>query len=253
MEDPRVDYADRSIKRAIAELSAKRIIVIRHAPHPYKARIMNSNWITPGVNWDAFREELGLAKPKGNSAKMAHSTVPNWPSQKCQDGPFHITEETNSNYSQDDANASSVGKVEMLDVPGVGITTKDQAFAQMKAQLQKSMGVPASMLKEADFSKIEEALLAAGQSAGKTSHSLQAMSYMLSQMASSKIEPQITYAGQLSTPKVIKGAVPKKSPFWTLKDTKKILAGLREAFESHHNVKYTADAIRTAVADQIST
>jgi ATP-dependent Clp protease ATP-binding subunit ClpA len=33
----------------------------------------------------------------------------------------------------------------------------------------------------------------------------------------------------------------------SLEDTKKILAGLREAFESHHNVKYTADAINAAV------
>ncbi len=33
----------------------------------------------------------------------------------------------------------------------------------------------------------------------------------------------------------------------SLEDTKKILAGLREAFESHHNVKYTADAITAAV------
>src|SRR3546814_11933492 len=29
--------------------------------------------------------------------------------------------------------------------------------------------------------------------------------------------------------------------------TKKILAGLREAFETHHNVKYTSDAINAAV------
>jgi len=33
----------------------------------------------------------------------------------------------------------------------------------------------------------------------------------------------------------------------SLEDTKKILAGLREAFESHHNVKYTSDAINAAV------
>jgi ATP-dependent Clp protease ATP-binding subunit ClpA len=33
----------------------------------------------------------------------------------------------------------------------------------------------------------------------------------------------------------------------SLEDTKKILAGLREAFESHHKVKYTPDAIKAAV------
>ncbi|MBL0769039.1 ATP-dependent Clp protease ATP-binding subunit ClpA [Sphingopyxis sp. XHP0097] len=33
----------------------------------------------------------------------------------------------------------------------------------------------------------------------------------------------------------------------SIEDTKKILAGLRDAFESHHNVKYTADAIVAAV------
>ena len=33
----------------------------------------------------------------------------------------------------------------------------------------------------------------------------------------------------------------------TIEDTKKILAGLREAFEIHHNVKYTPDAIKAAV------
>jgi ATP-dependent Clp protease ATP-binding subunit ClpA len=33
----------------------------------------------------------------------------------------------------------------------------------------------------------------------------------------------------------------------SLEDTKKILAGLREAFESHHSVKYTPDAIKAAV------
>ncbi|MCC2602860.1 ATP-dependent Clp protease ATP-binding subunit ClpA [Sphingopyxis yananensis] len=33
----------------------------------------------------------------------------------------------------------------------------------------------------------------------------------------------------------------------TLEDTKKILAGLREAFETHHGVKYTSDAINAAV------
>ena len=33
----------------------------------------------------------------------------------------------------------------------------------------------------------------------------------------------------------------------SLEDTKKILAGLREAFENHHKVKYTPDAIKAAV------
>ena len=33
----------------------------------------------------------------------------------------------------------------------------------------------------------------------------------------------------------------------SIEDTKKILAGLRDAFESHHNVKYTNDAINAAV------
>lgn len=33
----------------------------------------------------------------------------------------------------------------------------------------------------------------------------------------------------------------------TLEDTKKILAGLREAFETHHGVKYTSEAINAAV------
>src|SRR3546814_8577960 len=33
----------------------------------------------------------------------------------------------------------------------------------------------------------------------------------------------------------------------SIEDTKKILAGLREAFENHHNVKYTSDAINAAV------
>src|SRR3546814_17345123 len=32
----------------------------------------------------------------------------------------------------------------------------------------------------------------------------------------------------------------------TLEDTKKILAGLRAAFETNHNVKYTRDAINAA-------
>src|SRR3546814_13760076 len=33
----------------------------------------------------------------------------------------------------------------------------------------------------------------------------------------------------------------------TLEDTKKILAGLRSAFEAHHQVRYTPDAINAAV------
>ncbi|MEY4271051.1 MAG: ATP-dependent Clp protease ATP-binding subunit ClpA, partial [Pseudomonadota bacterium] len=33
----------------------------------------------------------------------------------------------------------------------------------------------------------------------------------------------------------------------SLEDTRKILSGLREAFENHHNVKYTPDAIKAAV------
>src|SRR3546814_16043324 len=33
----------------------------------------------------------------------------------------------------------------------------------------------------------------------------------------------------------------------TVEDTIKILAGLRSAFEAHHNVKYTPDAIKSAV------
>src|SRR3546814_12406520 len=33
----------------------------------------------------------------------------------------------------------------------------------------------------------------------------------------------------------------------TIEDTVKILAGLRSAFENHHKVKYTPDAIKSAV------